>query len=78
MNARHASEPRNQKRCRGAVNNCEHPLVVLVFCVFGTCRAFFVPAEFFFTHGVLMLILLVHPCLFLSRPLRLRLRSFFL
>ena len=31
------------------VNNCEHPLVVLVLCVFGTCRAFVVPAEVFHT-----------------------------
>ena len=28
-----------------SVNNCEHPLVVLVLCVFGTCRAFVVPAS---------------------------------
>ena len=27
------------------VNNWEHPLVVLVLCVFGTCRAVVVPAE---------------------------------
>ena len=27
------------------VNNCEHPLSVLVLCVFGTCRAFVVLAE---------------------------------
>ena len=31
-----------------------------------------------FTRGVLMLIFLVHPCLFLSGPLSLCLRSFFL
>ena len=29
------------------VNNCAHPLVVLVLCVFGTCRAFLVPTEGF-------------------------------
>ena len=32
-----------------AVNNCVHPLVVLVLRVFGTCRAFLVPAEIFLT-----------------------------
>ena len=32
----------------------------------------------FFTHGVFMLIFLVHPCLFLSGLLSLCLRSFFL
>ena len=37
------------------VNNCAHSLVVLVLCVFGTCRAFLVPVEVF-SHGVLMLI----------------------
>ena len=31
------------------VDNCAHPLVVLVLCVFGKCRAFFVPAEVFLT-----------------------------
>ena len=31
------------------VNNCEHQLVELVLCVFGTCRAFVVPAEVFHT-----------------------------
>ena len=46
------------------VNSCAHSLVVLVLCVFGTCRAFLVPAEVFFSHGVLMLIFRVHPCLF--------------
>ena len=30
-----------------SVNNCVHPLVVLVLCAFGTCRAFVVPAEVF-------------------------------
>ena len=30
-----------------AVNNCEHPLVVLVLCVFGTCLAFVVLAAGF-------------------------------
>ena len=34
------------------------------------CRELVVPAEFF-THGVFMLILLVHPCLFASRALEL-------
>ena len=29
------------------VNNCAHPLAVLVLCVFGTCRAFLVPTEGF-------------------------------
>ena len=47
VNARHASKPQNQKMFWEAVNNCEHPLVVLVLCVFGTCRAFVVPAEVF-------------------------------
>ena len=32
-----------------AVNNCAHSLAVLVLCVFGTCRAFLVPAEVFVT-----------------------------
>ena len=40
-------EPQNQKKFWEAVNNCEHPLVVLVLCVFGTCRAFVVLAEAF-------------------------------
>ena len=31
------------------VNNCVHPLVVLVWCVFGTCRASVVPAEVLYT-----------------------------
>ena len=53
------------------VNNCVHPLVVLVLCVFGTCRAFLVPTEGFFSHAVLMLIFRVHPCLFASRALEL-------
>ena len=30
---------KNQKKFWEAVNNCEHPWVVLVLCVFGTCRA---------------------------------------
>ena len=29
-------------------DNCEHLWVVLVLCVFGTCRAFVFPAEVFF------------------------------
>ena len=49
MNARHASEHQNQKKLWEAVNNCEHALVVLVLCVFGTCRAFVVLAEVFHT-----------------------------
>ena len=49
VNARHASEPQNQKKFWAAVNKCEHPLLVLVLCVFGTCRAFVVPAEVFHT-----------------------------
>ena len=40
---------KTQKKFWEAVNNCEHPLVVLVLCVFGTCRAFVVPAEVFHT-----------------------------
>ena len=40
---------KNQKKFWEAGNNCEHPLVVLVLCVFGTCRAFVVPAEVFHT-----------------------------
>ena len=31
------------------VNNCEYPLVVLVLCVFGTCRAFVFAAKVFHT-----------------------------
>ena len=46
-----------------SVNNCEYPLVVLVLCIFGTCRAFVVPAEVFHT-CVLMLIFLVHSWVF--------------
>ena len=34
---------------REAVNNCAHSFVVLVLCVFGTCRAFLVLAEVFLT-----------------------------
>ena len=47
MNARHASDPQNHEKFLEAVNNCDHLLVVLVLCVFGTCRAFVVPAEVF-------------------------------
>ena len=31
------------------VNNCAHSLVVLVLCVFGICRAFFVLVEVLLT-----------------------------
>ena len=54
--------------CAG-VNNCAHTLVVLVLCVFGTCRAFLL-AEVF-SHGVLLSSFHVHPCLFASRALEL-------
>ena len=40
---------KNQKKFWEAGNNCAHPLVVLVLCVLGTCRAFVVPAEVFHT-----------------------------
>ena len=56
---------------RGCVNNCMHLLVVLVSSVFGTHLACVVPAEVFLSHALLMLILLVHPCLFASRALEL-------
>ena len=49
--------------------HCAHTLVVLVLCVFGTCRAFLVLAEVFFSHGVLVSIFRVHPCLFALGPL---------
>ena len=44
-------ETLEQRRREGSsfVNNCVHPLVVLVSCVFGTCRAFVVLAEVFHT-----------------------------
>ena len=41
---------KNKKKFWETGNNCEHPLVVLVLCVFGTCRAFVVPAEVFTYH----------------------------
>ena len=44
------AERRGPKEHCPANNNCEHPLVVLVLCVSGTCRAFVVPAESFHSH----------------------------
>ena len=41
-------KPRRPPSCKSD-NNCEHPLAVLVLCVFGTCRAFVVSAEVFHT-----------------------------
>ena len=52
-----------------AVNNCAHTLVVLVLCIFGTCRAFLL-AEVFLTRCLLSSFH-VHPCLFASRALEL-------
>ena len=48
VNARHVKRSQNQKKFQEAVNNCAHTLVVLVLCIFGTCRAFLL-AEVFLT-----------------------------
>ena len=48
VNARHVNRSQNQKQFQEAVNNCAHTLVVLVLCIFGTCRAFLL-AEVFLT-----------------------------
>ena len=56
-------------------NNCAHSLVVLILCVFGTCRAFLVPVEVFLTwcpHVDFS----CAPCLFASRALELMLAQF--
>ena len=42
-------DTRGCRTTQPCVNNCEYPLVVFVLCVFGTCRAFVVPAEVFRT-----------------------------
>ena len=57
---------RPRARVNPLSNNCAHTLVVLVLCVFGTCRAFLL-AEVFLSHGVLLSSFHVHPCLFASR-----------
>ena len=44
-----SSESSEKMKDMDDVNNCAHSLVVLVLCVFGTCRAFLVPIEVFLT-----------------------------
>ena len=70
VNARHVNTSQNQKKFQEAVNACAYTLVVLVLCIFGTCRAFFL-AEVFLTRCPLCQSFHVHPCLFVSRALEL-------
>ena len=46
VNSRHVNRSQNQKKFMSDVNNCAHTLVVLVLCIFGTCRAFLLAEVF--------------------------------
>ena len=48
------------------------------FCVSSALVVLLLFLKMFFTHGVIMSIFVVHPCLFLSGPSSFCLRSFFL
>ena len=75
MNARHVNRSQNQKKFQEAVNNCAHTLVVLVLCIFSTCRAFR-PDEVFLSRCPFCQVFICTRVCLPQGPLSLCLRSF--
>ena len=76
VNARHVNRSQNQKKFQEAVNNCAHTLVVLVLCIYSTCRAFR-PLEVFLSRCSFCQVFMCTRVCLPQGPLSLCLRSFF-